>query len=174
MTELDRRPGMTTTRVQHVVVGVDGSMASRAAVRWAVEHAHPGDSITLLHVWRPSRFTVDDGSGSPDERSVAEHFAHRELQHADFLPRADGVTLSCRIREGDAGACLTSEKADLLVVGTGRHGRLVGKIIGSASSRIGEHCGVPVVVVPCPIEPAPGATSGATEATGSASPPPGP
>jgi nucleotide-binding universal stress UspA family protein len=165
---------MTIPRAQDVVVGVDGSMASRAAVRWAVEHAHPGDRITLLHVWQPSRFSVDDGSGGPDERSAAEHCAHRELQHAEFLPRADGVTLSCRIRQGDAGACLVSEQADLLVVGAGRHGRLVGKIIGSASSRIDAHCGLPFVVVPCPIEPGPGARPGATEATGNVSPPAGP
>ena len=173
MTELDRRPDLTIPRAQNVVVGVDGSMASRAAVRWAVEHAHPGDRITLLHVWRPSRFSVDDGSGSPDERSAAEHFAHRELQHAEFLPRADGVTLSCRVREGDAGACLASEKADLLVVGAGRHGRLVGRIIGSASSRMSGHCRLPFVVVPCPIEHAPGATPEATDATGRASSPSG-
>ena len=53
----------TDGRTERISVGVDGSLASRAAVRWALEHAGPGDSVTLVHI-----------------------FAVREFHHAEALP----------------------------------------------------------------------------------------
>ena len=40
---------MTTTilhRPERIVVGIDGSVASHAAVRWAITHGRSGDSVT--------------------------------------------------------------------------------------------------------------------------------
>ena len=132
-----------------IVVGVDGSTASRAAVRWAVEHAHPGDTVTLVHVWQPSRYIVGDDPAR-DDADLAARFVHHELEHAKALPRDDRVTLSCRTRQGDPRDCLAAEDADLLVVGAGEHGRMLGAVIGSVSAKLGRGCRMPIVVVPSP------------------------
>ena len=42
------------TTPQHITVGVDGSVESHAALLWAVDHAHPGDTVHLVHAWQPS------------------------------------------------------------------------------------------------------------------------
>jgi nucleotide-binding universal stress UspA family protein len=132
-----------------IVVGVNGSTASRAAVRWAVEHAHPGDTVTLVHVREPSRFVVGDGLAR-DDADAASQFVHRELEHAMALPRDDRVTLSCRARQGDPRELLLAEEADLLVVGAGEHGRMLGAVIGSVSAKLGRGGRIPIVVVPSP------------------------
>lgn len=46
---------MTTSpeHSHHTVVGTDGSANSQKAIIWAIEHAHTGDSITLIHAWHP-------------------------------------------------------------------------------------------------------------------------
>ena len=80
------------------------------------------------------------------------------------LLRDASVRLSYRIKQGPAGECLNSEPADLLVVGAGRHHRLVGRMLGSVSAHIGQHCRIPVVIVPCPTEPIPVAAT-STHAT---------
>ena len=49
---------MTTTilrRPERVVFGIDGSVASHAAVRWAITHARSGDTVTLAPAWSSSR-----------------------------------------------------------------------------------------------------------------------
>ena len=37
-----------------ITVGVDGSIESHAALRWAVDHARPGDTVRSAHAWQPS------------------------------------------------------------------------------------------------------------------------
>ena len=44
----------TQARPETIAVGIDGSLASRAAVRWAIDHARPGDTVNLVHAWKPS------------------------------------------------------------------------------------------------------------------------
>lgn len=143
---------MTAPRSGHptrIVVGVDGSMASRAAVRWAVEHARPDDAVTLVHVWQPARAVTGDAPAR-DDADVAARFVGHELEHARCLPRDDRVRLSCRTRQGDPRECLSAEDADLLVVGAGRHGRVLDSVLGSVSAKLGRSCPIPVVVVPGP------------------------
>lgn len=143
-------PASPLHQPRSILVGVDSSLASRAAVRWAVDNARSGDTVTLVHVWRRSHFSVDVAVPSADEEAAADRFAHRELQHAKALLHDNLITLSCRTTEGDPEESLLSEDADLLVVGAGRHGRLASALIGSVSARIGRHCRIPVVIVPSP------------------------
>ena len=148
---------MTASRSVHptrIVVGVDGSTASRAAVRWAVEHAGAGDTVTLVHVWEPPRFVVGDDPAR-DDADIAARFVHHELEHAKGLPRDDRIVLTCRTRKGDPRECLPAEDADLLVVGAGEHGRMAGALLGSVSARLGRGCRIPIVIVPSPGRTAP-------------------
>lgn len=148
---------MMTTRTalsERIIVGIDGSMASRAALRWAIDHARPDDHVTLLHVWRPS-FAGGEGRRAPrQDREGAERFAARELERARILLGDDRVTLACQVAEGDPRAVLATCPADLVVIGAGRHGRLIGALLGSVGAHLDQHCNVPVVIVPCPIHPA--------------------
>jgi nucleotide-binding universal stress UspA family protein len=160
-------------RSERIIVGIDGSLASRAALRWAIDHARPGDHVTLLHVWRPSPSGGDSRHGPRQDRRGAERFAARELDRARLLVGDDRVTLSCEVSEGDPRAVLAAYPADLVVIGVGRHGRLIGAVLGSVGAHLDHHCNVPVVMVPCPIHPAPAAEVTAAAATGpSASPVP--
>lgn len=77
------RPGaqpMTSTGfhdAERIVVGIDGSLASHAAVRWAIKHARPGDTVTLVHAWEASASMVDvalvDADDDSPSRSAGGH-----------------------------------------------------------------------------------------------------
>ncbi len=86
---------------ERIVVGIDGSPTSRAAVRWAIGHARPGDSVTLVHAWRASPAMVDAGLVDPED-AAARSLARHELTRAEALPRgramADGVRRQILVR----------------------------------------------------------------------------
>ena len=141
---------MTTTiphRPERIVVGVDGSIASHAAVRWAATHARSGDTVTLAHAWQPSPAMIEAGLVDPDDESGAQRFVHRELARIAALPR-DDVTLTTKVLHGDPRDRLTAEIADFIVVGAGDHSRLLSAVLGSVSEHLARHARVPVVIIP--------------------------
>ena len=135
---------------ERIVVGIDGSICSRAAVRWAVDHAQPGDTVALVHAWSASPSMVATGLADPTDDAAARAFADRELTRARGLPHDDAITLCCEVTPGDAAHCLAQQPADLLVVGARGHTGLAGLILGSVSAHLARNCSVPLVVVPCP------------------------
>lgn len=135
---------------ERIVVGIDGSSPSRAAVRWALAHGRPGDTIVLVHAWEPSPAMVDAGLVDRSDDSAARGFAHHELARAQALPRDDDVSLSCDVVHGDARGCLSHEQAGLLVVGARGRGGLASVLLGSVSAHLAHHCSVPLVIVPGP------------------------
>ena len=134
---------------ERIVVGVDGSLASRAAVRWAVDHARPGDKVILVHVWEASPSMVDAGLVDSDD-DTARSFVHHELARAQALPHDEAITIACEAVHGDARECLRHHHGDLLVVGARGHGGLTGLLLGSVSAHLAHHCPVPLVIVPSP------------------------
>ena len=143
-----RAPSGERLVAERISVGVDGSPASRAAVRWAVAHAHHGDTITLVHVWESSPAAVDAGLCEPDDDAAACGFAHRELVRAELLLKSSGVTLRTDVIRGDPRHCLLRLDTDLLVVGAGGHGAVTGRLLGSVSSYLARHSPRPLVIVP--------------------------
>ena len=144
---------MTSTshrRSERIAVGIDGSLCSHAAVRWAIAHARPGDTITLVHAWRPSPSMVSTASVDPTDDSAAQSFASHELARAHALPREDTITVCCEVIHGDASDCLARQPADLLVVGASGHSGLTAMLLGSTSAHLARHSPVPLVIVPCP------------------------
>lgn len=135
---------------ERIVVGVDGSLNSRAAVRWAVDHAHPGDTITLVHAWQSSPSRVDYRLVDPDDDAASRRFLDHELAHAQALRCAADVTITGELVRGEAGECLHQQPADLLVVGARSHHGVVGLLLGSVSNHLAQHCAVPMVIVPSP------------------------
>lgn len=142
-----------TTRT--IVVGIDGSTNSVAALRWAIsEAALRGDTVRALHCWTyPVGYGVDMAgipSMAPDR---LEQSAQEVL--ADVIDRATvGMvpvpTVERVVRHGAAANELVSESkdADLVVVGSRGHGGFVGLLLGSVATQIVHHGHCPVVVVP--------------------------
>lgn len=129
-----------------IVVGIDGSRASRSALRWAAEEARlRGALLHVVHTWtRPSsargptprmkpRYEADTDA---TERRIAERLVERELD--SISSRLRGIRIERELREGSAAQTLiaASEDADLLVLGSSRHGVLADAILGA----VGEEC----------------------------------
>jgi nucleotide-binding universal stress UspA family protein len=134
-----------------IVVGIDGSEASRDALRWAHEEARlRGASLRLVHVWVYPYLGPRTGVHEP--RELMEGDAAALL--ADELQRfraevPDGVTVETRLLEGSPADGLVAESrdADLVVVGTRGRGGFSTLLLGSVSSAVAHHAHCPVVLV---------------------------
>ena len=133
-----------------VVVGVDGSPSSYAALRWAARYAqNVGGVVEAVHAWEtPSEVGWSGPAIDPDFdlAQARERFA-AEL-HAVF-PDERPPGLRERLVEGDPSEVLirASEEAELLVVGRRGRGGFARAMLGSVSQRCAQHAACPVVVV---------------------------
>lgn len=137
--------------VKTILVGVDDTPGSLAALRWAVELAEPLRArLVLLHVFEPLAHVGELAPGT-DLRALREQ-AERSLHGApcDDLRRR-GLPHEVLLREGlplDVLAEVADEvDADLIVVGARRLGRLQALVLGSTSSRLPQRTHRPVVVL---------------------------
>jgi nucleotide-binding universal stress UspA family protein len=134
-----------------IVVGVDSSDVSHAALSWAVEEAsRRGALVEPIHVWHipTSEATAAMGIDTHWENDAEQVLAHAVQRLAEH----PGVVIQGRTMEGRPGEVLVAEAADpdtvLLVVGSRRRGRLARLMLGSTSQACVQHCPCPVVVVP--------------------------
>lgn len=146
--------------MRRVIVGMDGSDASLDALQWALDEAanHPA-SIVAVHAYHGVATPVApvaDPLGEPVATALvtteqAEQQA-RELLHEQLSATAlrPGVHLRAEVVAGDAADVLlqASQDADLLVLGTHRHGVLHDLVLGSVSRRCSQRAACPVVLVP--------------------------
>lgn len=144
----------TTETEQHrvrIVVGMDGSPSSMAALRWALKQARAtGAEVDAVHAWV---YPISWGTPVallPGEDIAAE--AGTALAAALDRAAADdsGVTVRRRVVLGDPATVLLDEAkhADLLVVGNRGYGGFTKTLLGSVSQRCVQHADCPVVVVP--------------------------
>jgi nucleotide-binding universal stress UspA family protein len=135
-----------------IVVGVDQSPSSHAALRWALGHARlTGLPLLIVHAWR----SVPYPYVSPDlVRDAAEEAAQQVLDDALRECERDriGVDVSARLVQGHPARVLAAlgRASTMVVVGAGGHGELAGLLLGSVGLHLVSHAPVPVVVVPCP------------------------
>jgi nucleotide-binding universal stress UspA family protein len=133
-----------------VVVGVDGSPSSYAALRWAVRYAQlVGGVVEAIHAWdTPSDVGWSGPAIDPefDLEQARERFAG-ELRavFADEHPAG----LREHLVEGDPSEVLirASQGADVLVVGSRGRGGFTRAMLGSVSQRCAQHAACPVVVI---------------------------
>lgn len=146
-----------------IVVGVDGSAGSQAALRWAVGDLarRGGGRLHVVHAWE---YPIAAMAPSPvgtvvpptDEmRAAAEEALDSILRDAGLGEGADlpeGVEVVPIVREGPpAGVLLDLSRevdADLVVVGARGRGGFVGLLLGSVATQVVNHARVPTVVVP--------------------------
>ena len=145
----------TITEIKQIVVGVDGSEASRAALRWAYdEAAHHNAALTAISTWNPPTLPMSPPYGSlpPEGYETEPERAARELLErltADLEPREPAVDVRISISKGNPAKVLIdmSQGADLLVVGSRGHGGFAGMLLGSVSHHVVAHAACPVVVL---------------------------
>lgn len=140
---------------KEIVVGIDGSAPSVAALEFAFDHAaRTGLSVHVIHAWEMPSVVARSAApnlAAPEllhdfkgaaARSTAEVLAGFRQKHLDVRVVADP-------QQGHAGRRLVeaSEHAALVVIGSRGHGGFVGLMLGSVSHYVGHHAHAPVVVV---------------------------
>lgn len=140
-----------------VVVGVDGSAGSAAALRWAADDAlRRGTALVVAHAWDLPIELEARGSAldlADTRRQVAASAASFVAEHvAEVLGDLDTLDLDVEAIavEGDPVQRLwrTAEDAALLVVGSRGLGGFRGLILGSVSRASASGAPCPVAVVP--------------------------
>ncbi|MCF3178636.1 universal stress protein [Streptomyces polychromogenes] len=133
---------------KHVTVGVDGSVESRAAARWAAQEAVLRQvPLRLVHAVDWLLDPVIPGVGRQDVDSWADQAladASQELRRRH--PRLDVTTRALSARPAAALAAEAAD-ADLLVLGSRGLGGLVGFIVGSVAMSTLVATDTPVVLV---------------------------
>jgi nucleotide-binding universal stress UspA family protein len=140
---------MMTGQERRIVVGVDGSDSSKAALRWAIRQAKlTGGSVDAVTVWRfPSTYGwAPMPEGVPDLEGTAKRTLIAALAEVSGLE--PGVLVRPVVTEGDAAGALlhAARGADLLVVGSRGHGGFASALLGSVSMHCVLHAHCPVLV----------------------------
>jgi nucleotide-binding universal stress UspA family protein len=136
-----------------IVVGVDGSAHSTAALGFAFEEAALRRAALLaVYAWRgPSPSEPDDALPRGYDGSEVSAEAHRVLADAiaGWHEKFPDVPVERRVSPGRAGAVLTeaSAQARLLVVGSRGLGEVTGLLLGSVSHHVLHHAASPVAIV---------------------------
>jgi nucleotide-binding universal stress UspA family protein len=153
-----------------IVVGVDGSEGSKAALRWALAEARIRRvPLQVVYVFWALPSLAATESADLLEDWLEEPARATEAVHA-FVRSTVGEPVDVEIRpvavQGTAAESLieAARSADLLVVGAHPGGRLSGLLLGSVSRQCLHEAGCPVVIVPG-APSTPGRSSGST-ATG--------
>jgi nucleotide-binding universal stress UspA family protein len=127
---------------RRIIVGVDGSLTSGAALRWATEEArHWSAELVLLHVASPAL--------APSWRAPDGATAEQVVALADRI-RAQGVEATAQVASGDPAGVLLARaaNADLLVMGGQGLGAHRGLLLGGVAQECLRRARCPVVVVP--------------------------
>jgi nucleotide-binding universal stress UspA family protein len=141
--------------VQKIVVGVDGSDASKLALRWAIEEARVhGASVMALHAWEvpppvpevAAMPTIDPVALFPEFQNAAEKLV------TDIVEEVAGDDTSVTVEPVAAEASPANAlidaagEADLVVVGSRGLGGFRALVLGSVSHQVAQHAPCPVVI----------------------------
>ena len=135
-----------------VVVGVDGSPESEAALRFAADEASlRGALLRIVCAWEPSAsgYLGEAFAPTPDAFVGAEHHAEDVLRAALEQLQGEPLEIEAVAEEGGPAAVLLEQAADaeLLVVGSRGLGTAKRLMLGSVSHDLAHHARCPVVIV---------------------------
>ncbi|GAA3816401.1 universal stress protein [Streptomyces phyllanthi] len=140
-----------------IVVGVDGSEASVAAMRWAAGQARAlGTEVVVVHAWEPATAGFAPYAPASACPTVAEQRARAaellaSAVHEAFGPRI-GPGLRAVVAEGPPARVLLQHARGALLLALGRtaHGQWELPAVGTVGRECLRHATVPVVTVPAP------------------------
>lgn len=160
----------STSPSPYVVVGIDGSAGSLAALHWAQRHAElVGADVHAVIAWESPPMYGGHAqavhSNRPQDAATAGGLRGRVLTDGtdwhlnaqqiidnalDSIAGTATVKVSATVTEGHPVSVLleAARGAELLVVGNRGHGGFVGMLLGSVSERVIAHAPCPVLVVP--------------------------
>jgi nucleotide-binding universal stress UspA family protein len=139
-----------------IVVGVDGSEHSLAAIRWAAAEARlRGARLRLVTAWKVSVLMYAAEAFPPpytlDLEAQVRGKAEKMLDRACGAVAGDleGIEVERALRNGPAPnvLCEASKVADMLVVGSRGLGGFNGLLLGSVSHQCAQQAPCPVMIV---------------------------
>ena len=138
-----------------VVVGVDGSAADTAAVRWAAEEAHRRPArLCVVHALsqrHSGAFHRANPAFVAEERRAADDVLGSAVRQAHALAGDVDVHPVLEVGPPAVVLLLQAAAADLVVLGSKGRGGFAGLLLGSTSLQVAMHASCPVVVLrhPC-------------------------
>jgi nucleotide-binding universal stress UspA family protein len=145
----------STSNAPRVVVGVDGSPSSRAALRWAVNQASlTGGTVDAIMAGQVPETETIGGFGQvpvgvDDEKVVAEG-AQRDLVAIinEEVKADDRNRVTARVFAGNAATALlqAADGAELVVVGQRGLGGFTEALLGSVGQHLVHHASCPVLI----------------------------
>ncbi|NND73721.1 MAG: universal stress protein [Ilumatobacter sp.] len=139
------------TTTDRLLVGLDGSPNSLAALEWAIDFASPGSSIDVVWVWDASPLAVGaDQFFFPEATDLSRERFEQIVEGVGPRAADASVVLHPEFVKGTPRAALMefSESADLVVLGARGHGAIGAALLGSVSSWLLHHLHRATVVVP--------------------------
>ncbi|MCX4744769.1 universal stress protein [Kitasatospora sp. NBC_01287] len=144
------------TAAPRIVVGVDGSDPSKAALWWAVREAGLiGGVVEAVAVWE---YPTAWYGWTPPQAEVFDYEKNARRTLVESIDRAIGpdrpVEIHTRVVQGHPAAVLldAARGARLLVVGNRGHGGFAQALLGSVGQHCAQHASCPVVIVRGPGE----------------------
>jgi len=134
---------------RRIVVGVDGSEPSKAALAWAMAQGRlTGAVVEAVIAWEvPATYGYPIPVSDVNWKQLAQQVVSDAI--ADVAGPAAPAKISSKVVEGNAAQALLEEsaRADLLVVGNRGHGGFVEALVGSTGQHCVEHATCPVVII---------------------------
>jgi nucleotide-binding universal stress UspA family protein len=144
-----------------LVVGVDGSAGSRAALAWALDEAARRDAeVEAVFAWTLPAVAYSSPAAVPVNPVTMESEGTELLEHAlALVSAASQVKTHTRVCDGHPSKVLR-EIADepdvrLLVVGSRGHSGLAELVLGSVSHTLSHIAPIPLVIIPKQVADAP-------------------
>lgn len=143
-----------TDGAPRIVVGVDGSASSRAALRWAVRQARlTGATVDAVIAWQIP-LMLQNYSWAPVYLEEARDFAEDARKRIDAVigeevSPADGPLVRSQVVHGHPAQVLLAAAAgaDLLVIGSRGHGSFADALLGSTGQHCVHHAHCPVLIM---------------------------
>ena len=137
--------------METIVVGVDGSAGSIAALRWAIDEARlRGAKVRALSAWSyPPVSTYHQAEHVMKVPYADDAAAMLERAVAEAVGEDSGVEIETEVVESPAPHALVeaAKGASLLVVGSRGLGGFSGLLLGSVSQQAAHHSPCPLVIV---------------------------
>jgi nucleotide-binding universal stress UspA family protein len=131
-----------------LVVGIDGSPHSAAALRWAVNDAaqQVDAEVTAVLAWQEPFVSIP---GAFDRDELEQAYKTFVVQTINEIVPSPPVPLTSLVAEGDPIESLiqAAEGADLLVLGSKGRSTFRGLMLGSVAAACAAHSPCPVVLV---------------------------
>jgi nucleotide-binding universal stress UspA family protein len=151
--------GPTGDRLGRVVVGVDGSKSSIAALAWVLSNTDQQTRVEAFHAWQlgaAGLMSIDAANALAALEDLVEDvepMAHDMLADAVILAKGQAGQpdrdVEATPRRGDARSLLRTASADsdLLVLGAQGHQGVAHLLLGSVATALIHHPSVPTIVV---------------------------